>query len=48
MDWNDVRLIAEIGRTGSFTGAAAVLAGQLKSISLAKMLPRLMWSQELT
>jgi len=33
VDWNDVRLIAEIGRTGSFTGAAAVLGISKPTVS---------------
>lgn len=33
LDWNDVRLIAEIGRTGSFTAAAAALGVSKPTVS---------------
>lgn len=33
MDWNDIRLIAEIGRTGSFTAAAAALGVSKPTVS---------------
>ena len=33
MDWNDIRLIAEIGRTGSFTAAAEVLGISKPTVS---------------